>query len=278
MCKMKKCIRVRVFSLHNLIVLMFFFVLLSAFSACKDENNKKRTNTGTRQNQTTERNVITTDQTGDQQVGSQTTTDTTGDQGQQFGESQDDGSIDDNLSTTTPNGPCFIDNKITRMDVIINGAISSPTIISESSKDPKYNIGVPGQLTFEFNDGFAHTETSGYAKLLNNQGRITITEFSSYVINQIKYIKITLGGHSFKNEEFTEFDFWKGEKRRYKIWETSRLSINTVTIIINGKEVYKKGAMNTELTSENEFWLDNQLQDNLVTKQIIAEKCDPVVE
>jgi len=177
-------------------------------------------------------------------------------------------------STFTPLSGCLKEQQIQQMEIIINGAIASPKIVDDSSGSPKYNQGVPGQLTFEFNDGFAYTETAGYNRLMTNQGRITITDFTSYSVDQIKYIKVSLGGHSFRNDEFTEYDFWKGEKVRYRVTETSRFAMNTFTVLINGKEYYKQGALNATLNSKTESWGDENLSTNLVTKKILEESCD----
>jgi hypothetical protein len=177
----------------------------------------------------------------------------------------------------TPLTGCLKEQPIQQMDILINGAIASPVVVNNKSSNPWNNQGIPGQMTFEFNGGFAHTEVNAYGQLMKNQGKITTRDLSSYKVEQIKYIRITLGGHAFRSIPFEDYSFWKGPITKFRISDASRFAMNTVSIVVNGKELYKRGALNVTLDSRHRSWEDLDLASNLVTQNVMEEPCEAVI-
>lgn len=173
---------------------------------------------------------------------------------------------------------CLKKQNINQMEIILKGATEEPLQVEKSAKNIKQNTGVPDQLTFYFNDGFAHTEQNAMATLQQNSGRIVITDLSPYTVDQIKYFRISQDGHKYQSTAFQDYDFFQGFVTRYKVEETSRFRINEITVKINGREYYRLGGRQDVISSKDKIWGDNEtgvsLEENLITKAILAEKCE----
>lgn len=177
------------------------------------------------------------------------------------------------VQTVTSNSDCPAEQKLTEVAIVLNGAIEAPVLLKDSAKDQTQNQGIAGQMTFEFNTGLSYTATDAIAQLKANQGRIVIKDFASYTLSQIQYVKISLDGHAFENTPFSEWDFWKGQETRYKVYETNRFVINSISIVVNGQEFYRQGSVKKTLSAASPAWKDENLDANLVTSQIRAKAC-----
>jgi hypothetical protein len=177
------------------------------------------------------------------------------------------------VSTFTPMSGCMKNQVMQQVEIAINGSIEAPFLIDSGAKAPRNNDGLPTQLSFEFNKGFSSSVTDGMNQMRANQGKITLTDLTSYTVDQIAYIKISLDGHSYQSDEFTESGFWSGQVSKYRVSETNRLRINSLSIRINGQEFYRLGALNKTLQATGPSWKEENLAQNLVTKKLLQQDC-----
>ncbi len=176
-------------------------------------------------------------------------------------------------STFQPLAGCLKNQSLQQVEVVINGAIEAPVVIDGKAKNPRSNVGVPEQMTIEFNSGMASSATDALIQLRNNQGRLIIKDLASYTVDQIAYIKISLDGHRFQSMPFSESDFWQGSITRFQVTETNRFLINSLSVLINGQEFYRLGALSKTLHAGSPEWKEENILQNLVTKKIIQQDC-----
>jgi hypothetical protein len=176
-------------------------------------------------------------------------------------------------TTFAPLSGCLKNQPMQQVEIVINGAIEAPSIVEKSAKTPRNSTGVPAQMTFEFNTGLAYSATDAMTQLRNSQGRIIIKDLASYSVDQIAYIKISLDGHSYQSTQFSEWDFWSGQITKYQVAETNRFLINSLSVLINGQEFYRLGALGKTLSAGTPIWKEENLAQNLVTKKQLQQDC-----
>jgi hypothetical protein len=165
---------------------------------------------------------------------------------------------------------CWAFDKIRKLEVKIEGA-AAPNASRGDSGDQLKPEGNAKSYTFNFGRGITHSisEENGVFK---PGGGFVSGDFEDHEIQELNFLRITKGGSSFDNQEFTTrrscgfLGLGSCTDRKYHRYETNRRSLSAIKILVNDQVVYEKSGISFTFERGKLEWPGNnkieRIQDN----------------